>query len=264
MSPGQGFIYGTIQGLTEILPISSSGHLVLLPWILGWTDPGLGFDVALHAGTLIAIVWYFRAEWIGIGSAAISEVVRSRRLVSAESLLLAKIALASIPGAIAGVFLVDLAETLFRSPLLVAANLAGFGVLLFLADRRTGTVRAAHEIGWTSAVVIGLAQAISLVPGVSRSGVTITTARFLGIDRETSARFSFLLAAPITAGAVLFEGSGLVRLFSNPGQLVAFAASMAFAFAAVAGLLQYVRGRSYTPFVIYRLVLAALIVAVAR
>lgn len=259
----QGIAFGIVQGLTEFLPISSSAHLVLLPWFLKWSDPGLTFDVALHFGTLLAVVWYFWRDWRALFAGTAASLRQGRLAANAEALLFWKLAAASVPGAMAGAVLEHAAETSFRSPLLIACTLSGLGALLYLSDRRAETRRGLEGIGWRESLLIGIAQAVAIVPGVSRSGVTITMARMLAIDRESSARFSFLLAAPIVAGAVLLKAPAMVAVVRAPGELAGCLASAVAGFAAIAGLLRYVRVRSYAVFSVYRFILAALIVAVA-
>lgn len=261
LSPSQGIVFGFVQGLTEFLPISSSAHLVLLPWFLGWSDPGLSFDVALHLGTLFAVVWYFWREWWALFAGAIASFREGRLLANEEAVLFWKIAVASVPGALAGLALEHAAETVLRSPLLIAGTLAGLGVLLYVSDRRAEHRRGLQQIGWREAIWIGLAQAAAIVPGVSRSGVTITMARLLAIDRESGARFSFLLAAPIIAGAALLKAPEVTAVIRAPGEMAACLASAVAGFAAIAGLLRYVRARSYAVFAIYRVLLATLILA---
>jgi undecaprenyl-diphosphatase len=259
--PEQGAVYGLVQGLTEFLPISSSGHLVLLPWMFGWEDPGLAFDVALHLGTLLAVLWYFGADWARLVAAAARELPRGTATRDEQALLFWKIGVASIPAVLAGFFLEELASTAFRDPRLIAAMLAGFGVLLGLSDRLPERPRRNGTIGWGEALLIGAAQAIAIVPGVSRSGSTITAARALAIDRETAARFSFLLSTPIVAGAALFKANEFVGAATEPGVLLAILVSGVSGFAAIAGLIRFVRTRSYFPFVVYRILLAVAIVA---
>lgn len=257
-SPAEGAVYGVVQGLTEFLPISSSAHLVLLPWLFGWSDPGLAFDVALHLGTLFAVAWYFGGDWLRLAHAALTD----RSAAGAEAQLFWKVALASIPAALAGLALEDTAGSAFRDPRLIAATLAGFGLLLWWSDRRPQARGGESGVGWADALWIGAAQALAIVPGVSRSGATITAARFLEIDRETAARFSFLLSAPIVAAAALVKADEFSAVATDAGALVAVVVSAVVGFAAIAGLLRFVRTSTYTPFVVYRLVLAVLILAV--
>jgi undecaprenyl-diphosphatase len=234
---------------------------VLLPWFFGWHDPGLGFDVALHAGTLLAVLWYFGHDWLTILGGVARSLRGGRMAGNGEARLFWLVCLGSLPAALTGLAIHDAAETILRAPLLVAATLSVFGVLLWLSDRR-GVARRLADLGWADAILIGIAQAFAFLPGVSRSGVTITMARFLEADREAAARFSFLLATPITLGAMLLRAPAFAEMAVEPGQLVALAASTFFGFAAIAFLIGYVRRRSYAPFVVYRIVLAAVIAAI--
>jgi undecaprenyl-diphosphatase len=262
MTNAQGIAYGAVQGLTEFLPVSSSAHLTLLPWFAGWQDPGLGFDVALHVGTLLAVLWYFWRDWWELARGAIAGLVGSGE-GREEGLLFWKIVVASTPAAAVGVALEHKAEEAFRAPLLIAVALATLGALLYWGDRRPESRMRVNSIGWRDALWIGAAQAAAIVPGVSRSGVTITAARLRGIGREASARFSFLLSTPVIAGAALLKGRAFVAVGADPAQLLALAASTFFGFLAIGGLIRYVRQRSYLPFVLYRFALAALVIAVA-
>jgi undecaprenyl-diphosphatase len=258
----QGLLYGAVQGLTEFLPVSSSAHLTLLPWVFGWEDPGLGFDVALHVGTLLAVLWYFWREWWGLATAALSALARQSFTASDEAALFWKIVVASIPGALVGVAFEHQAEEVFRAPGLIALTLAGLGALLYWSDRRPDRHGPIEGIPWTDAVWIGVAQAAAIVPGVSRSGITISVARLRGIGRESAARFSFLLSTPIIAGAALIKMKALTAAVRDPAQLLGLVASALFGFAAIAMLIRYVRTKSYLPFVAYRFALAAIVLAV--
>jgi undecaprenyl-diphosphatase len=262
MTSAQGIGYGAVQGLSEFLPVSSSAHLALLPWFAGWEDPGLGFDVALHVGTLLAVLWYFWRDWWELAQGAVAGLGGSGE--SRENgLLFWKIVVASIPAAVAGVALEHEAEEAFRAPVLIAAALAALGALLYWGDRRPESRVRLQSIDWMDALWIGAAQAAAIVPGVSRSGVTITAARLRGIGREASARFSFLLSTPVIAGASLLKVRALAAAGHDPAQLLALVASAFFGFLAIGGLIRYVRQRSYLPFVLYRFALAALVIAVA-
>ena len=263
LTPAEGVAYGAIQGVTEILPISSSAHLVLLPWLVGWEDPGLGFDVALHFGTFVAIVGFFWREWLQIATGLFTSLAEGRLASTPGAELFWKLVVASVPAAIVGLALESEAGTIFRAPLLIAATLAGFGGLLWLADRTPATREGLEAIGWREALLIGSAQALAIVPGVSRSGVTMTAARFTGVDRATSARFSFLLGTPVVGGATLLKAADLGATFRDPGALVALVASAVFGATSIALLLGLVRRVGFTPFVAYRLLLAAVILAAA-
>jgi undecaprenyl-diphosphatase len=248
-------ILGLIQGLTEFLPVSSSAHLTLIPWFFGWSDPGLAFDVALHLGSLLALLIYYRQDWILIINGAISGERRGRRLLF---LLMA----ASIPGAIFGFLFEKEAETVFRSPLLIASTLAILGVALWIADVKAPEKRDLDEIRMTDALLMGVAQAFALVPGVSRSGATITVARALGINRQDAANFSFLMSAPIIAGAGLLKAHEFLRAGVTAVLTAGFVASAVFSLLAIAVLIAYVRTRSYKIFAWYRIALAAVVVAI--
>jgi len=205
----QTIVLAVVQGLTEFLPISSTAHLVLLPWLFAWQDPGLAYDVALHAGTLVALLAYFARTWMAMllslvsGQAANLEVLGG---VEHPRRLLGFVALATIPGTLAGYWLETYAETVFRAPRLVAAALLLVAFLMWLADQMPALVKNLNKIELGDAVTVGVAQAVAIVPGVSRAGITIATGMFRGLERETAARFSFLLATPIIAGAGMQKG----------------------------------------------------------
>src|ERR1700688_1168402 len=188
----QAIILGTVQGLTEFLPVSSSAHLILVPWLLRWPEPGLAFDVVLHLGSLLALLAYYWRDWVEMGWSLADGRQMPRRF-------LFFLVVASVPGAIIGILLEKQAETIFRSPVLIAATLAILGLLLWAADGMGSKKRKIRDITFLDALFIGLSQALAIIPGVSRSGATITTARFLGIDRPDAPNFSFFMAPPITA-----------------------------------------------------------------
>jgi len=252
----QSFALGAVQGLTEFLPVSSSAHLVLLPWLLRWQDPGLAFDVALHMGTLLALFIYYRREWLQMGRSLVSrEATVSRRL-----LLL--VLTATVPGALVGLAFEKQAATVFRSPLLIAVTMAGLGLGLWLSDRMGSQEETMADMTFARAFLIGLSQALAIIPGVSRSGATITVARVVGMRREDAANFSFLMATPIIAGAGLLEARKLVHSGLHQQSLLGFTAALAFGLIAIAGLIRFVRTRSYRPFAWYRLAVAGVVVAV--
>jgi undecaprenyl-diphosphatase len=273
MNPGgdvttfQAIVLGIVQGLGEFLPISSSAHLVVTPWLLGWPDPGLAFDVALHVGTLAAVLYAFAGDWARIIMAAFQGLFRGRPF-EGDARMLWLLALASVPGGIAGLALEDFADTTFRSPLLIAATMAGVGTVLLLADRRVarladgaGTHDALH-VTTRDALLIGCAQALAIVPGVSRSGSTISMALFLGYRREEAARLSFLLATPITLGAALHKVPHLLGASNGHIVLLGVVVSGVVGLLAIRVLLAYVRTRDYRPFVYYRWAFAAMLVVV--
>jgi undecaprenyl-diphosphatase len=258
MATSSGFeaiVLGAVQGLAEFLPVSSSAHLVLVPWLFKWNDPGLVFDVALHLGTLVALLVYYWREWLAMG-ASIFNGDRNRQR------LLMMLIVASVPGAIIGVLFEKQAESIFRSPLLIAVAMAALGIALWLFDRAAPQRRKIDEITFGDALLIGLSQALAIVPGVSRSGSTITTARMLRMERGDAAHFSFLMATPIIAGAGLFEGRHLIHEGVTGDVVAGFVAAAIFGLIAIAGLIRFVRTRTYEPFAWYRVVLAAFIIAV--
>jgi undecaprenyl-diphosphatase len=257
ISSFQAIILGIVQGLTEFLPVSSSAHLILVPWLFKWQeDPGLAFDVVLHLGTLLALLVFYWREWLDM----VLSLANGNRV---QRRLLFLLVIASVPGAIIGVLLEKQAESIFRSPLLIAATMSTLGVLLWVADAFGSKKRKLGEITLLDAILIGLSQAFAIVPGVSRSGATITTARILGIERADAANFSFLMATPIIAGAGLLEARKFFHSGLTPQLGLGFTASALFGLIAIAGLLSYVRTHTYRPFAIYRIALAILVVVVA-
>jgi undecaprenyl-diphosphatase len=257
----EAFALGVLQGLGEFLPISSSGHLIAVPWLLGWPEHSLAFDVALHLGTLAAVLGAFAGDWWRLAAGSARALAQRRAASDPQVRLLLLLAAASVPGAVAGLLLDDWAETVFRSPGLVAVTLAGMGLVLLLADRRAASGQGdVAGVGLRDALLIGLAQAVAIVPGVSRSGATISMALFLRYRRDEAARFSFLLATPITAGAALVK---VPELLAGGGDLapvvLGMLAAAVFGFLSIRVLLKWVRTRDYTPFVVYRWALALLI-----
>lgn len=258
----QSIILGAIQGITEFLPVSSTAHLVLMPWFFSWTDQGLPFNVALHMGSLLAIIYYFWRDWVLI----IKEFIQSVFNWSFEGRPNGKTGLyliiATIPGAFAGVIFEQYAAGILRNPLSIAFTLSFFGVLLYFSDRTSQKNKEVREMSMLDCIVIGLSQAFAIIPGVSRSGITITGAMFRNLNREEAARFSFLLGAPLIAGAGVFEARHLdpAEVMSVPF-IAGVAASAVFAFLAIKFLLRFVRKSSYTVFVVYRLGLAVVIAA---
>ncbi len=249
----QAVILGVVQGLTEFLPISSSAHLILVRWLLEWNDPGLAFDVALHTGTLLAIVIYFWREWWALALAlAKPERAHERRLLIC-------LVLGTVPGAMAGYFGDTWVSQAFHSgggQWIVGSVMACMGLVLWLSDLVGRKVRSLADLGPLHALLIGVAQALAVIPGISRSGATMTMGLFLGLKREAAARFSFLMAAPIIAGAGLKEGFDLLRA-PGPVPWVAVgagaAASLVVGALAIAFLLKWLAKGTFLPFAIYRL-----------
>ena len=269
----QAALLGLVQGLTEFLPISSSGHLLVVPWLLGWTSPllnSLTFDVALHLGTLGAVIVYFRHEWRALGRAVVTPAPHRTTEIAAQRHLAWLLVLGSVPAGLAGLLMDDVVETLFRHPIVDGgdarsgrrADVGGRAALCAPSERTRSSLTA---LTMRDAVVVGLAQATALIPGVSRSGITIVAGLTTGLSRETAARFSFLLGAPVIAGAGLLKAGQLLGAGLDAAQIAPFLAGMVMAFAvgygAIALLLAYVRERPLHIFVIYRLGLAALIAA---
>jgi undecaprenyl-diphosphatase len=264
----QAFVLGIVQGLTELLPISSSGHLILVPWLGDWTylkehdDFNQTFDVALHLGTLVAVVAYFRRDIVHLARAFFGSVAR-RRIQTPDERVAWLVLVATVPAAVVGAAGESFIADHLGEPWQIAFLLAFFAVVLWVADRRP-TNRAASDLGLWSGFGIGCAQALSLMPGVSRSGITISAARFLGLSRDEAARLSFLLLAPITFGAVLLKGLKDVVLGELPTGwegpfLVGTLAAAGSGLLAIQWLLGYVRRHDYTVFVVYRLVTAAIV-----
>ncbi len=270
MSELEALLIGIVQGLTEFLPISSSGHLVLVPWLLDFDflkenpDFNKTFDVAVHMGTLVAVLTYFRTLILEL-IAAFFKSVKERRIETDSERLAWYVVIATIPAAIAGAFGESFIEESLGEPWQIALLLAGFGMLLYAADRMPQR-KHMRDIRARDAVLVGVSQVLSLAPGTSRSGITITAGRFLGLDRDTAARFSFLLLAPIVAGAGIFKGIGVVQDGLPPGSvgpmIVGVIAAAVSGFAAIWAVLALVRRHNYNIFVWYRLILAAVVLVV--
>jgi undecaprenyl-diphosphatase len=252
----QDAVLGIVQGLTEFLPISSSGHLILVPWLANWADPGLTFDIALHVGTLIAVVLYFWRDWLTL----IRKGLLDYR--STEGRIFWYLVIATIPGALCGYLLEKKAETIFRSPIIIAVMLIVFGIVLYFADRKGKQNIDINGITLKTSLFIGLAQMLAIVPGVSRSGITMTAGLLLGLTRSSAARFSFLLSTPIIFGAALVK---LPRLIANPAMIdinfiIGVVASFITGIAAIGFLLRYVQTKSFQPFVWYRILLGLVVI----
>lgn len=250
-------VLGALQGLTEVLPISSSAHLVIIPKLLGWAESGLTFDVALHLGTLIALSLYFWRDILDMTYNFIGSI-SGKGLHSSGSRLPWYIIIATIPAALAGKTLEEPIEKIFRqSPVLICSFLIIFGLILAFADTNGAKRWKLDRLTLKSAILIGLAQCLALIPGVSRSGITITAALFIGYNRETSARFSFLLSLPIVFGAALLKVGGLMKTGIPEREiaplLIGVASSALFGYLSVVFLLKLVQRYSLYPFVWYRL-----------
>lgn len=258
-------VLGIVQGLTEFLPISSSGHLILVPALLGWRDPfisSLPFAVMLHVGTLLALLVYFRADWLRLVPAGLASLRDRSTAGDPDRRLAMLLAVTIAPAALAGLLFNDFIEREVRAVGLVALMLVVGAGLLWLAERWGRRDRSIGDLTVVDAFTIGVAQAGALIPGISRSGISIAAGLFLGLDRAAAARFSFLMAAPIIAGAGLFEArrllSGDVALDGNlPTLVVGMAGAFASGLLAIHGLLRFLRANSTLPFVVYRVLLAA-------
>lgn len=264
----QALIMGIVQGLTEFLPVSSSGHLVIVPWLFGWDDAfitSLAFSVMLHLGTLVALLVYFRADWVRLVPAGLA-TIRDRSFRGDPDRKLAWLLLAAtIPAAVVGFLFNDLFEDTVRQVGLVAVTLVVGGVILWLADHIGARTKGVEDVTFPIAIGIGAAQALALIPGISRSGISISAGRFAGLDREAAARFAFLMATPITAGAGLFEArklvSGEAAVDVPIGALVVgMVAALVSGLVAIHFMLRYLRTRSLDIFVWYRFALAAVVV----
>jgi len=253
-------ILAIVQGLTEFLPISSSGHLVLVPYLFQWTDQGLAFDVAVHVGSLAAVCIFFRKDIASLISGGVQ--VLGGNVKTAESRMALAIALGTIPAALAGLLFASWIEQNLRDPAVIVYTLAGYGILMALADRYGRRERNISGVGFKDAFSIGCAQALALVPGTSRSGVTITAARILGFERQDAARFSFLLSAPVI---LLAAGYKFVEMIASDvsvewGQLgLGVLVSCVVAYISIEFFMRVVTRIGLAPFAIYRLILAAVI-----
>jgi undecaprenyl-diphosphatase len=253
------FVLGLLQGLAEFLPISSSAHLALAPTLFGWEEHGLAFDVALHIGTLVTLLWYFRRDWVALTVSAIG-IVRRRRVESDDDRRVLLLVLATIPAALGGLLLEDYAETVFRSPWLNAVMLMVAGVILWAADRFVSQERPLGDMQWRDALIIGLAQVCALVPGVSRSGSTMTAGRALRFERASAARFSFLMSMPITAAAVLVKAPDALQVQGiGPAIAVGIVTAAVSSWIAIAFLLRYLTRHGFGVFALYRLALGAFV-----
>ena len=258
MTELQAIILGVLQGAGEFLPISSSAHLALAPHVFGWPYQGLAYDVMLHLGTLLAVLVYFWRDWLRIFTDAI------KRPSEKEGRLLWLLAAGSVPAGLAGVFLNDLAETTFRDPLWIGFNLLFFSVFIYLADRKPAQDLDENSFSLKHALLIGAAQSIALMPGASRSGMTIMAALFLGYSRGAAARLSFLLGTPIIFGAALLEARKISPEQLNAAFAYGLTASFIAGLACIGLLMSWLKKRTLTPFIIYRVILGVFILLMLR
>ncbi len=257
----QAIVLGAVQGVTEFLPISSSAHLILVPWMMSWPDQGLTFDVVLHAGTLIAILSFFWKDWLEMVSGAFR---RDRDLQNSQQpAMLLLIICGTVPAAVVGFLAQKTIETTLRSPFILSITLIGVALVLWLAERIASREKDLGKVSLPDALSIGSAQALALIPGTSRSGITIATGLFRGLTREAAARFSFLLSAPITAGALLkklldLRAAGIAEADKLP-MLFGFLSSLMIGYLTIKFLLRYLQRNTLQIFIVYRVALGVVI-----
>lgn len=264
LSDLQVIILALVQGLTEFLPISSSAHLILPSQLLAWPDQGLAFDVAVHLGSLLAVVGYFRRDVWAMLTAWLASLARKPH-ASADSRLAWWVIFGTIPAGLAGLLLEDFIEQHLRSMLVIAVATIVFGALLWWSDRRSGANRELSQLNWRSVLIIGVAQAVALIPGTSRSGITMTAALALGFQKSQAARFSFLLSIPLIAAAALLKGLELAQsaLPVYWGEILAgLLLSGVSAYLCIALFLKWIERVGFLPFVLYRFALGAVLLAV--
>ncbi len=254
----QAIIYGIVQGLGEFLPISSTAHLVLVPWLLGWEHPGLAFDIALHMGTLFAVVIFFWRDWIRLIKAGLTDVK------SKDGKLFWFIVLACIPGGIFGVLFESEVETTFRNPLLIGMMLIVMGIFLYAADKLSASKVELKDIGFKRSFMIGVSQALAMIPGVSRSGITMATGRAFELNREDAARFTFLLSTPFIFLSGVYNAKDLVSVpIDTVPFICAIVTSAIVGALSIKFILNYLKKKGFGIFVIYRIILGTVVIAVA-
>jgi undecaprenyl-diphosphatase len=263
-------ILGIVQGLTEFLPVSSTAHLALIPWLFGWPDPGLSYDIALHVGTLAAVLIYFFRDWIQIIGQAFGIPVDADPVLKRNRGLLWLLVIGTIPAAIVGFLFQKQAETTLRTPYVIAATMIGIGIVLWLAERAGHRQKDLSHVNFMDSLSIGASQALAVIPGVSRSGITIAAGLFRNLDRESAGRFSFLLSTPVIAGAAAKDMWDLMRHEGGipPEMRSAFLIGIAIS-AVVGGLtikffLSYLKRSGLTVFVLYRIVFGIIVIALAH
>ena len=263
MSVFQALILGIIQGLTELLPISSSGHLEIIPWLLNWTrDPNFvsafeGFDVALHFGTLLAIGIFFFKDWIRLFIGGFNQVVKKKK--TTEGRIFWYLVIATIPGGIIGLLLDTFAGDTLKQPVIIAIALIVMGIILYFADKKCKATTDYEHMTFKQTFLIGLSQCLAFIPGTSRSGITMTTGRLMGVNRESAARYSFMLSAPIVFAATIFKIKDFV--FST-AFFVGVLASFIVGIIVIKWLLNYLQKGSFKGFAIYRVIFGLVILAV--
>ncbi|HLN02902.1 MAG TPA: undecaprenyl-diphosphatase UppP [Bryobacteraceae bacterium] len=261
-------ILALIQGIAEFLPISSTAHLIVAPWLLGWSDPGLTFDVALHVGTLVAVVVYFFRTWVQIILHGFGIEWGDDEMLRQNPRLLWLLVLGTIPGGVIGFLFEKQADSTLRSPILIGAMMIALGLVMWAADRWGARKRGLGAVSFADSLVIGCAQALAIIPGVSRSGATITAGLFRNLDRVAAARFSFLLATPIIAGAAAKKFYDVLKHGGIPADMhmpfsVGILVSGLTGLAVIAFFLRYLQHRSLNFFVYYRVVFGIIVIALA-
>jgi undecaprenyl-diphosphatase len=262
-------VLGIVQGLTEFLPVSSSAHLIIVPWLLGWDDGGLTFDVALHVGTLASVILYFFRDWIQIIGQGFGLSLGSDTGLSKNRNLLWLLVAATVPGGLFGFLFEKQAETSLRSPYVIATTAIGIGTVMWWAERAGRKQKDISHISWVDAVLIGMAQALAIIPGVSRSGITISAGLFRNLDRQSAARFSFLLLTPITAGAALkkfwdlHKHEGGISPEMHTAFVVGIIVSAIVGALSIQFFLNFLRRRSLNLFICYRILFGIMVIALA-
>ncbi len=260
----QAIVLAVVQGLTEFLPISSTAHLTLFPWLLGWKDPGLTFDVALHVGTLVAVLLYFWRMWVEMISAA-AGLAGSSNPAGEYRRLFWYLVIGTLPAGLAGYKFEHAAEETLRQPAVIGAALVLVALLMWAAERLSRRHETLSEVTLLDSIVVGISQGVAVIPGVSRSGITMSTGLFRGMTRETAARFSFLLSTPIIAGAALKKGLEIRHEGLPPEMRVPFVVGIVVSglvgYTVIAWLIRYLERRTFKPFIIYRLALGVIVLA---
>lgn len=251
-------ILGAVQGITEFVPVSSSAHLILFPYLFNWDYNGLEFDVALHFGTFLAVITFFWKDWINIFKNAVSG---KKEVGPYPQNTLWQIIVASTPAFLAGYYLEPYVEKYLHSPILLIVNLVIFGLLLWLTEFISKNTLKNENIRYSDSFIIGCAQAIALVPGVSRSGITMTAAKMIGFSKENAARFSFILGTPAVLGAFLYQLPNINLFESSLFFWVGVISSTIFGFFAIKYLIQYLKKGSFAVFALYRIILAILVLS---
>ena len=263
MSILQSLILGIVQGLTELLPISSSGHLEIIPWLFNWTsDPNFnvafeGFDVALHFGTFLAIAIFFFKDWINLIVGGFNQVVKKKK--TPEGRMFWYLVIATIPGGIIGLLLDTFAGDVLKKPIIIAIALMVMGVILYFVDKKAKSTTDYEHMTFKQTFLIGLSQCLAFIPGVSRSGITMTAGRAMGVDRPSAARYSFMLSAPIVLGATIYKFKDFV--FGMPF-VVGVLSSFIVGLLVIKFLLQYLQKGSFKVFAVYRVVIGIAVIAI--